>query len=127
MIKKHYSVFDTTSQQFLNPLVFVNHGDAIRWFTTVVNDEKKESNIAKYPTQFMLFFMYDMDDKTGMTGTWNAEQSKMDPQKTPQELIIGAACVEEQEKTFTVKQLVTMLKTELHTDNVINLADEAQK
>jgi hypothetical protein len=124
MIKKHYALFDTTAQNFHNTLVFQNHGEAIRWFTTVVNDkDNKENLIAKYPTQFMLFYMFDIDDKTGFTGHWNVEKQEMEKQKPPQELIIGASCVEEANKAFTVRELITMLKAELG-DNVIKLTEE---
>jgi hypothetical protein len=127
MIKKHYAVFDTTAQMFLNTLVFINHADAIRWFTSVVNDENQETNIAKYPQQFMLFYMYDMDDKTGMTGSYDEIKGELMPQKTPQELILGVSCKEESERKWTTKELITMLKTELNLDNVVNITEEAVK
>ena len=66
MKKQMYSMLDHTSQVFLNPLTFINDADAIRWFTTVVNDEKQDTNPAKYPEQFTLYRMMDYDDKTGM-------------------------------------------------------------
>jgi hypothetical protein len=124
MIKKHYAVFDTTAQHFLNTLVFVNHADAIRWFTSVVNDEKQETNIAKYPTQFMLFYMYDMDDKTGMIGSFNIEKNSMEKQNPPMELISGGSCQEEHKRQFTVDDLVTMLKSRLDLDNVVAITEK---
>jgi hypothetical protein len=127
MIKKHYAVFDTTAQHFLNTIVFINHSDAIRWFTSVVNDEKKETNIAKYPQQFMLFYMYDMDDKTGMTGTYNEANQKLEKQEPPKELILGASCQEEQNRSFTVNDLVTMLKSRLDLDNVVEITQDEVK
>ena len=90
----------------------------------MVNDkENKENLIAKYPTQFMLFYMYDIDDKTGMTGTWNVEKQEMEKQKTPQELILGASCIQEKNRSFTVKELITMLKAEFSQNNVVELTD----
>jgi len=123
MIKKHYSIFDTTAQCFLNPFECKNHADAIRLFTTFVNGDSKESNIALYPTQFMLFYMYDLDDKTGITGTYSAETATMDKQKPPRELINGAACKNQESQSFTVKQLVTMLKAEIGQENILNMAN----
>ena len=99
MVKKNYAVFDVATGIFLNTLTFLNHADAIRWFTTMVNGDKEQSNIARYPTQFMLFYMYDMDDKTGMVGSYNEIKDVMEKQKPPKELIIGAACVEEEKKS----------------------------
>lgn len=123
MIKKHYAIFDTTAGHYMNPLVFGNHGEAIRWFTTQVNGDKNENLIAKYPHQFVLFFMYDMDDKTGITGTWNTEKQELLKQELPKELIIGAACIEEENKTFTVKELITMIDTHFNNKNVVELAN----
>lgn len=123
MIKKHYALFDTTAQNFLNPLTFQNHGEAIRWFTTQVNGDKSENLVAKYPTQFMLFYMYDLDDKTGMTGNWSEEKQEMLKQEVPKEIILGASCIEEQNQNFTVRQLITMLKAEIGNENVVDLAN----
>lgn len=123
MIKKHYAMFDTTAQNFLNTFESTNHADAIRLFTTFVNGDKEKSNIARYPTQFMLFYMFDIDDKTGMVGTYNIESDEMEKQKPPKELIIGASCIEEQNKLYTIHELTTMLKAELSNQNVVDLAN----
>ena len=127
MIKKHYAMFDTKAQHFLNTFECINHGDAIRLFTTFVNGDKEKSNISRYPEHFILFYMYDYDDKTGMTGTYNETTQTLEAQKPPQELIIGVAVLEEQRTTYTVKQLITMLKAELGTENVVNIAEGANK
>ena len=121
MIKKFYSIFDSTAKHFLNPLEAKNHGDAIRLFTTFVNGDKENSNIARYPTQFTLFHMYDMDDVTGYTGTYNDTEGKMEKQKAPLELIIGAVCVEENQKQFTLKDLKEQIKSELQRENVVDI------
>jgi len=119
MIKKFYSIFDTTAQLFLNPLEAKNDGDAIRLFTTFVNGNKQESNIARYPQHFILFHVYDMDDKTGKTGTYNIQSQKLEEQSSPKELIIGLSCVEEE--TYTIKDAVSLLREELKNKNVVDI------
>lgn len=125
MIKKFYSIFDTTAGHFLNPLEAKNHADAIRLFTTFVNGDKDQSNIARYPTQFVLFHMFDFDDKTGITGTYSNEKSTMEKQEPPKELIIGAACVEEQNKKFTINELRQLLNEE--PQNVTPISEAIQQ
>ena len=119
MIKKFYSIFDTTAQLFLNPLEAKNDGDAVRLFTTFVNGNKQESNIARYPQHFILFHVYDMDDQTGMTGTFNLQTQKLEKQSSPKELIIGLSCVEE--PTYTMKDAISKLREELKNQNVVDI------
>jgi hypothetical protein len=120
MIKKFYAIMDTTAKAFLNPLEAKNHGDAIRLFTTFVNGDKEQSNIARYPQQFTLFHMFDMDDKTGVVGTYDDAQDKMQPQQTPHELMNGAMCVEEENLRYTTKQLIQLIKNAAETENVVD-------
>lgn len=105
-IRKNYSVLDTTAQTFLNTLTFVNDADAIRWFTTMVNGNKAESNIAAYPHQFILFRTSDFDDKRGMyTGQIDNKELL-----NPKEIIAGHSLVQEENKAFTIQELREMLK-----------------
>ena len=122
MIKKFYSMFDSTAQIFLNPLEAKNHGDAIRLFTTFVNGDKEQSNIARYPTHYTLFHLYDMDDQTGMTGTYDDTKQELGKQQPPKELIIGASCVEAENRKFTIKELVNMIEQEQSQQNVHQLS-----
>ena len=69
----------------------------------------------------MLFYMYDMDDKTGMTGHWNPAENKMEKQTAPKELIMGGSCIEEQNKQWTINEIVGMLEKRLN-ENVADLA-----
>ena len=62
-IKKMYSLLDHTAGIFLNPLTFINDGDAIRWFGTVVNNQDEATNISKHPEQFTLYRLYDFNDQ----------------------------------------------------------------
>ena len=76
MIKKFYSIYDLTAKMHLNPLEAKNHSDAIRLFTTFVNGDKEQSNVARYPHQFILYHTFDLDDMSGMTGTYNEQTDR---------------------------------------------------
>lgn len=124
MIKRFYSIYDTQARIYMNPIVAQNHADAIRLFTTFVNDKNKETTISRYPHQFILFHLFDMDDVLGRVGTLNETKNELIDKNEPRELIIGTACVEEENKKYTVKELITLMKVELQADNVINIADK---
>ena len=112
MQKQMYALLDHTAQIFLNPITFINDKDAIRWFGSVVNAEDK-TNVSQHPEQFTLFRLADYDDKLGTY----AEAAQ------PQQIITGIQVQDEQLKKFTVADLIGMLKTELHLENVIDIAD----
>ena len=116
MQKQMYALLDHTAQVFLNPISFINDADAIRWFGTVVNNTEEKTNISNHPEQFTLFRLADYDDKLGTY----SEQAQ------PKQIITGIQVQEEQLKSFTVKDLVAMLKLELQTDNVVNIADQKE-
>jgi hypothetical protein len=117
-IKKQYAILDHTVQVFLNPLVFQNDGDAIRWFTTVVNNDKEENNIQKYPEQFTLYKIADFNDKTGLYES--GENFK------PEQLITGIQVQNTETQKFSLKDMMNMLKEELAKENIINF-NEAKK
>jgi hypothetical protein len=123
MIKRHYAIHDLKAGYFFNSLVFQNDADAIRWFTTQVNGDKKENLISRNPGDFMLFYMFDIDDKTGMVGKWNPAENKLEKQEAPKELIMGNSCVEDENKQFSINELVGMLKMELEKDNVHDISE----
>ena len=127
MIKKYYSILDLTAKHFLNPLEAKNHGDAIRIFTTFVNGDKDQTNVARYPNQFILYHIFDMDDKLGTTGTYNEQTQKLEPQQPPTELIIGTACVEEPNQKFTISDLMYKFKQELENSNIVDLETSSLK
>ena len=116
MKKQMYALLDHTAQVFLNPISFINDGDAIRWFGTVVNNKEEKTNISNHPEQFTLFRLADYDDQLGT----------YDTQAQPKQLITGIQVQEEELKSFTVKDLIAMLKYELQTDNVINIAEQKE-
>lgn len=105
MAKKNiYAILDAQVQAFMNPLEFVNDGDAIRWFTTVVNSEKKETNLSLYPHQFTLFKLAEFDDQFGTF------------ERKEKELIAGISVIDKKEPT--VDELIRRLE---------NLLDEKRK
>ena len=104
-IKKMYSILDTTTQIFLNPISFLNDGDAIRWFTTVVNNDNKQDNEAMYPHQFILFRLQDFNATNGKYLETMDDKEML----SPKELITGTAVQQEQEKKYSVKELMAYL------------------
>ena len=97
MIKQMYALFDKQTNVYLNPLHFINHGEAVRWLTTITNNEdEKQSNVTLYPHQFTLFHVFNYDDSNGKTENVNEE-------------IMDASAVKESVPRFTVKQLMEQL------------------
>lgn len=62
MITKIYSILDTVAQVYSQPFYMINDGMAIRAFSNEANDEK--SNVCKYPEQFQLMLIGELNDKT---------------------------------------------------------------
>lgn len=126
MIKKQYALFDTQLSIFHNPLHFLNHGDAIRWLTNLVNppEGKEPSNISLHPHHFTLFYIGDLDDSTGKVGNWNEDKNELETPNKPKEIMAAVAVKEEETQTFTVKQLITMLKMELGKENVVEISNQ---
>ena len=119
-----YALLDHTSQIFLNPLTFINDGDAIRWFSTIVNNTEEKTNINKYPEQFTLYRLADWDNQTGFNKPRDNENEKTS--SAPKQLITGISVQDEETKKYTVKDLIAMLKADLQTDNVINIAESKE-
>ena len=100
MNKKQFAIMDFTIGAFLNAFTATNDAEAIRLFTTWINDsETPNNNLHKYPTSYSLFYLGDFDDKTG---NWVQPETK-------KELILGVSCVEEEKQKFTIKELTQMV------------------
>jgi hypothetical protein len=112
-IKRQYAILDHKAQNFLNPFTCVNDGDAIRLFTTWVNNTEEPTNISKYPADFSLFFMGVYDD---LKGTYNQEGENQ-----RKELILGVSVQNEAQKKFTIEELLTMLDQYQSRKNVTEL------
>ena len=116
MKKQQYALLDHTAQIFLNPITFINDKDAIRWFGTVVNNTEEKTNVSNHPEQFTLYRLADYDDQLGT----------YDTQAQPIQVITGIQVQDEQLKSFTVADLIAMLKMECQIDNVINIAEQKE-
>ena len=97
MLKNMYALYDTTAKAFLNPLSFINHGEAVRWLTTIVNSEET-TNVTLYPTQFSLYYLGQFDDQLGTV------------QNDKQE-IMQASSVKETAKEYTIEQLINTINS----------------
>lgn len=63
MILKIYSVYDSKTEFFSQPLYMKAKGEAVRSFTELAND--KSNAIGKYPADYTLFELGTFDDATG--------------------------------------------------------------
>ena len=96
MIKNQYALYDKTAKAYLNPIHFINHGEAVRWLTTVVNNQEEKTNINLYPQQFVLTCLGTYDDQMGTF-------------ENKQEEIMQASSVQETKQRFTIDQLMETL------------------
>lgn len=59
-----YTVFDAVAAVYLPPFFFMTDGEAIRAFANTCNDG--QSQMAKNPSDFTLFYIGEFDDETGL-------------------------------------------------------------
>jgi len=97
MKKNVYSIYDKQVKAYMNPLVCTNDAEAIRLFTTFVNEDNKQSNICMYPEHFSMWRL----------GTMDAESGNLE--KDQKELITGNACKNEQ-KQYTITDIMNLIK-----------------
>ena len=127
MIKQTYALRDLTTEVFLNSLTFLNDGEAIRWAQTQVDGDKTQNMIAAHPEQFVLYRLQDFDDKIGryVPRETKLKETTSDEIRTmPKEICALISLKREEERTFTVKQLLEMLDNRYDNDNVIPLHEE---
>lgn len=137
-ISKNYCLYDHVASVFLKTLSFENDGKAIQWFTTIVNQEDNTQAPAMYPESFSLYRVDDFDDKKGMYVPRDLENhmaankdldiNSLD--RLPKQIITGVEVADKVNMKFTMKQLLTALKSDLlNTDikdtNVVELTKEA--
>lgn len=58
-----YSVYDSKTESYSSPLTCKSHGEALRQFADVANDNN--SNISRHPGDFSLFYIGDYDELRG--------------------------------------------------------------
>ena len=95
--KKIYSLFDKTINAFLNPLVFTNDGEAVRWFTTIVNQQSKDNSVYLHYSDYSLHILGTLDDKSG---DFNGPSRK----------IIEGTAVKEETVQYTLDDLFSKLE-----------------
>ena len=81
MMLKMYSIRDSKGEIFNLPFFKKTHGEAERDFHQLCQD--KNSTVAKYPTDFDLYYVGDYDDSTG----------KVQPLDAPQHVVHAATLV----------------------------------
>lgn len=82
MITKMYSTYDKAVKAFM-PIFFArSHGEALRSFTDVINDEKHQ--MSRHLHDYTLFYMGDFDDDNGAITS---------PTAGPDPLITGTECL----------------------------------
>ena len=90
--KRLYSLLDKAIGTYMNPLVFTTDGEAIRWFTAIVNNNQEGNAIYHHPEDYSLWFLGTLDDTSG------------ELQHQVHRLIDGLA-VKEQEKQYTLREI----------------------
>ena len=73
-----YALYDKKVKAYLNPVEFKNHADAVRWLETIVNTEKDETNISKYPNDFILVHVANFDDQNAKFENINEDLMQAD-------------------------------------------------
>lgn len=96
MDKNLYAMFDKQANAYMAPIHIETDAEAIRLFTTWVNEENKQSNVSLYPEHFALWRLGTYDTASG---NLNTDQK---------ELITGNACKKNEEQ-YTIKKLMEML------------------
>ena len=108
MIKKQYALLDHVAGIFLNPLTFLNDAEAIRWFTTTVNDTKTDTMVNQHPEGYSLYRLADYDDQTGMYQPRDLTSS-VDPSQEPKLVITGINVLTE-DTTTTLDEIKKIIE-----------------
>lgn len=64
MITKHFAIYDIQSEHYASVFAAPTLGAAERMFRDSVN--KPDSPHAAHPNDYRLYYMYDLDDETGL-------------------------------------------------------------
>lgn len=97
MNKNMYSILDKQTGTYLNPIHFIVDAEAIRWFTTAVNDHSSPTNINLYPHQFVICKIGHFNDQDGKF------------HNDYQELVHGNA-VQEEKIQYTIQDMIELIK-----------------
>lgn len=91
-LKSLYALFDKAINCHMNPLVFNTDGEAIRWFTTIVNNPDPNNAIHRHYGDYSLYFLGVYDDAAGAV---HNEKRKL----------IEGVNVKETERQYTLTEL----------------------
>jgi hypothetical protein len=121
-IKKQYALYDATATVFLNPLVFANDAEAIRWFTTSVNekDVNKQSMVTLHPSDYTLYRLADYDDLLGMFQPRDVNTSG-EPSQEPKRIINGRDVVDNEVK-LTLEDIKELIQNISMPQNVTKMS-----
>lgn len=97
MNKNLYAMFDKQANAYMAPIHLETDAEAIRLFTTWVNEDNKQSNVSLYPEHFSLWRLGSYDTASG---NLNTDQK---------ELITGNAC-KKGEQAITLTKLMQMIE-----------------
>jgi len=70
-----YCIYDSKAEQFSPPQVYHNDMLALRAFEGIVNDDKML--IKKYPEDFTLYYVGNLDDSDGRYYTEDCDKSRI--------------------------------------------------
>lgn len=70
-----YCIYDSKAEQFSPPQVYHNDMLALRAFEGIVNDDKML--IKKYPEDFTLYYVGNLDDSNGRYYIENCDESRI--------------------------------------------------
>lgn len=120
-IKKQYALYDAPVSVFLNPVSFATDAEAIRWFTTMVNeqDPAKATMVSQHPEGFTLYRLMDYDDKLGKYLPRNLENSG-EPSEEPKAIIKGID-VKQVETSLTLSDIKQLIQDIAMPQNVTKM------
>ena len=81
MKKRIYSLYDRKIQAFMDPMTATHEGTILRSLSYALDDQANQSDIARSPEDFDLYFLGTMDQETGIL---------MPPEKGQSHFIINA-------------------------------------
>lgn len=120
-VKKQYALYDAIATVFLNPLVFTNDAEAIRWFTNMVNekDQAKISMVSQHPSDFTLYRLADYDDLIGQFQPRDINTSG-EPSQEPKKIINGRDVINLEPK-LTLQEIKDLIKDIAMPQNVTKI------
>ena len=108
MNRKQYAIFDQVASLFLNPVTFNTDAEAIRWFTTTINDTTNPTMVSLHPEGYTLYRLADYNDLTGTYQPRDIENNG-EPSQDPK-LIIQGTQVKDKETKLTLEDIQKLIQ-----------------